>query len=176
MKPTLRMSAFTSLIVSIAGVQSARADKIISESERKPAFNFALKDAEGSIVHLADYKGKVVLLDFWATWCGPCRSETRWLIELSKKYADAGLVVVGVSMDDDGWPAVKAYVAKTGISYPIVLGNKSISGQFGKLDALPVAHFLDRENRIAATHTGAGNRKQFEDTIKILLNPPSKTD
>jgi thiol-disulfide isomerase/thioredoxin len=138
------------------------------EDDRKPAPDFALKDAEGHAVRLSDYKGKVVLIDFWATWCGPCKAETPWLIELSEKYKEQGLVVLGVSMDDD-WPPVKAYAAKKGIAYPILLGDKSLTPGYGKLDALPVAYFLDREQRVAAIHTGAGNRRQFEESIKTLL-------
>ncbi len=121
------------------------------------------------MVHLSDSKGKVVLLDFWATWCGPCRTETPWLIELSQKYKDQGLAVIGVSMDDN-WTPVRPYIAKANVPYTILLGNDSLSASYGKLDALPVAYFLDRQGRIAATHVSAGSRKQFERIIEGLLS------
>lgn len=137
--------------------------------ERKPAPSLALKDATGNMLTLEAQRGKVVLLDFWATWCAPCRTETPWLIELSEKYRDRGLVVLGVSMDDN-WPVVKAYAAKAGINYPILLGNDSLTSAFGKLDSLPVAYFLDRQLRVADSQTGAGNRKQFERVIQTLIS------
>jgi thiol-disulfide isomerase/thioredoxin len=137
--------------------------------ERTPAPSLALKDAAGNTLTLQDEKGKVVLLDFWATWCGPCRTETSWLIELSNKYKDRGLIVLGVSMDDN-WSVVKAYASKASISYPILLGNESLTPAFGRLDALPVAYFLDRQLRVADTHTGAGNKKQFEQIVQTLLS------
>jgi cytochrome c biogenesis protein CcmG/thiol:disulfide interchange protein DsbE len=137
--------------------------------ERKPVPSLALKDMTGNTFTLEEERGKVVLLDFWATWCGPCRTETPWLIELSEKYKDRGLVVLGVSMDDS-WSPVKPYVSKAGISYPILLGNDSLTAAFGKLNALPVAYFLDRQLRVADTHTGAGNKKQFEQIIQNLLS------
>ena len=79
--------------------------------DRKPAANFTLADANGAKVALADYKGKVVLLNFWATWCGPCKVEIPWFVEFNKTYKDRGLAVVGVSLDDDGWKSVKPYLA-----------------------------------------------------------------
>jgi len=138
-------------------------------ADRKPAPDFTLPNASGGMVHLSDSKGKVVLLDFWATWCGPCRTETPWLIELSQKYKDRGLAVIGVSMDDS-WTPVKPYIAKANVPYTILLGNDSLTPSFGKLDALPVAYFLDRQGRVAATHVGAGSRKQFERIIEGLLS------
>jgi cytochrome c biogenesis protein CcmG/thiol:disulfide interchange protein DsbE len=136
--------------------------------DRKPAPDFALPNASGAIIHLSDSKGKVVLLDFWASWCGPCRTETPWLIALSEKYKSQGLAVLGVSMDDS-WTPVKPYVARASVPYTILLGNDSLTASFGKLDALPVAYFLDRQGRIAATHVGAGSLKQFEQIIRGLL-------
>src|SRR5277367_1178995 len=86
---------------------------------RKVAPEFTLKDANGKVVHLADYKGKVVLLDFWATWCGPCNVEIPWFTEFERKYKDRGFEVLGVSMDDDGWKAINPFVKRRKINYRI---------------------------------------------------------
>jgi thiol-disulfide isomerase/thioredoxin len=146
----------------------ASALSLKKESDRRAAPDFELKDAQGHAVRLSDYQGRVVLIDFWATWCGPCRAETPWLIELSNKYKDQGLVVVGISMDDN-WAVVKPFLAKAGVTYPVVLGNQSLTAGYGRLEDLPVAYFVDRHQRLAAVHIGAGKQKQFEENIKALL-------
>ena len=143
-----------------------------SEAARKKAPNFELKDGDGRVVHLSDYAGKVVLLDFWATWCGPCKSAIPWFNELSKKYKADGLEVVGISMDEEGWQVVKPFMEKMEIAYPILMGNKRTAYLYGDVDALPVAFFVDRNQRVAAIHLGAANRKEFEKTLKLLLDNP----
>jgi peroxiredoxin len=138
--------------------------------ERKKAPDFELKDSEGRTVHLSDYRGKVVLLDFWATWCIPCKAEIPWLEELHKKYEAEGLAVVGISMDREGWPVVRPFLEKKGVTYPILLGNPRVAYLYGDVDALPVAFFVDREQRVAAIHPGAASRKQVESLVKALLS------
>src|SRR5712671_2004016 len=86
------------------------ASTVKAEADRRPAPDFALKDADGKTVHLSDYKGKVVLLDFWATWCAPCKIEIPWFMEFEQQLKDRGFAVVGVSMDEDGWGVVKPYL------------------------------------------------------------------
>ena len=105
--------------------------------ERKAAPDFKLKDADGKEVHLADYRGKVVLLDFWATWCGPCRIEIPWFTELERKNKDKGFAVLGVSMDDEGWKVVKPFLTELKINYRVLLGNDEAAHDYGGLDALP---------------------------------------
>ena len=163
--PTFK--AFGLAAIMIAALYGAASLK--KPGDRKPAPDFALPNASGQTIHLSDSKGKVVLLDFWATWCAPCRSETPWLIALSEKYKNQGLAVVGVSMDDN-WTPVRPYIARASVPYTILLGNDSLTASFGKLNALPVACFLDRQGRIATTHVGAGSRKQFEQIIQGLLS------
>jgi thiol-disulfide isomerase/thioredoxin len=138
------------------------------ESERKKAPEFELKNVEGQTVRLSDYAGKVVLIDFWATWCGPCKAEMPWLNELSKRYQPEGLIVLGISMDED-WAAVAPMAAKMKIGYPILKGSKRVAYLYGEVDGLPVAFFVDRQQRVAAIHSGAASRKQFEQTLRTLL-------
>jgi peroxiredoxin len=101
----------------------------------KAAPNFTLKDADGRNVSLSDYKGKVVLLNFWATWCGPCKLEIPWFVEFEQKYKDRGFAVLGVSMDEDGWEVVKPYLAKTKVNYRILLGNDDVAKLYGGVDS-----------------------------------------
>jgi peroxiredoxin len=142
-------------------------------NQRKAAPNFELKDASGKLVHLADYKGKVVLLDFWATWCGPCGVEIPWFKDFERKYKDQGFEVLGVSMDDDGWKAITPFVAAKKINYRVVLGDDKTGDQYGGLEALPTTFVIDRDGRIAAVHVGLTNKDDFEDAIKELLEAPA---
>lgn len=142
-------------------------------SQRKNAPDFALKDANGKVVHLADYKGKVVLLDFWATWCGPCGIEIPWFMEFERKYKDRGFEVLGVSMDDDGWKAITPFVAAKKINYRVVLGDDKTGDQYGGLEALPTTFVIDRDGRIAAVHVGLAGKKDFENAIENLLEAPA---
>jgi peroxiredoxin len=143
------------------------------DGDRKHAPEFALKDAHGKLVHLADYKGKVVLLDFWATWCGPCGIEIPWFTEFERKYKDQGFEVLGVSMDDNGWKDINPFVDKRKINYRIVLGDDKTGDQFGGIEALPTTFVIDRAGRIASVHVGLTDKKEFENAIKELLEAPA---
>src|SRR5580698_7568475 len=124
------------------------------KSAAKPAPEFSLKDANGQTVHLADYKGKVVLLDFWATWCGPCKVEIPWFMEFEQQFKDRGFAVLGVSMDEGGWDDVKPYIQDLKINYRILLGNEEISDLYGGLDSLPTTLLIDRQGKVASVHIG----------------------
>jgi cytochrome c biogenesis protein CcmG/thiol:disulfide interchange protein DsbE len=143
-----------------------------SQGHRKHAPNFSLKDADGNAVNLADYRGKVVLVNFWATWCGPCEAEIPWFIEFEKKYKDQGFAVLGVSMDDDGWKSVRPYVASHKINYRVVIGSEVVSQQFGEIDSLPTSFVLDREGRIASDHVGLIDKVDYQNEIVKLLEAP----
>jgi cytochrome c biogenesis protein CcmG/thiol:disulfide interchange protein DsbE len=134
---------------------------------RHTAPEFALKDASGKLVHLSDYKGKVVLLDFWATWCGPCNIEIPWFEQFQKKYGERGFEVLGVSMDDNGWKDITPFAKRQKINYQIVLGN-DMTGDLG-IQALPTAFIIDRQGRIAAVEIGLGEKRDFQDAIENLL-------
>jgi len=148
-----------------------------AEKDRKTAPEFTLKDANGQTVHLADYKGKVVLLDFWATWCGPCKVEIPWFMEFEQQFKNRGFAVLGVSMDEDGWDAVKPYIQDLKINYRVMLGNEEISDLYGGLDSLPTTLLIDRQGKIASVHIGLSlGKEEFRDDIAHLLDTANASD
>ncbi len=160
-----------------ATVPHGTPDTLAAKDKRVAAPDFTLNDADGKPITLSALKGKVVLLDFWATWCGGCKIEIPWYIEFDKKYRGQGLAVLGVSMDEDGWKAVKPFLAKgkdeeTGgnmaMQYPIVIGNDDIARKYG-LQTLPVTLLLDRDGKIAVAHRGLVDKDNFENNIRSLL-------
>lgn len=128
-----------------------------------------LKDMEGKAVKSSDFKGRVVILDFWATWCGPCRMEIPGFVELQKQYGQQGLTVIGVSLDQEGPSIVKPFLKKFGINYPVVMGDRKIDQAFGGGEGLPTTFIIDREGRIVKKHIGYAPKEEFEKEIKPLL-------
>ena len=147
-----------------------KAASVKADKERKPAPDFELKDVNGHVVRLSDYRGKVVLLDFWATWCGPCKIEIPWFKEFEQQNKDKGFAVIGVAMDEEGWEVVKPYSHASGINYRLVIGDDDVAQQFGGVDALPTTFLIDREGRIASVHVGLASKRDFEDGIEVLLS------
>lgn len=139
------------------------------DKARRIAPDFTLNDAAGNPVKLSDFRGKVVLLNFWATWCGGCQVEIPWFMEFEHKYKDSGLVVIGVSMDDDGWEAVKPYLEEKRVNYVIVIGNADLRKLY-KLGSMPMTLMIDQTGRIASTHVGLVSKSDYKFEIETLLN------
>jgi thiol-disulfide isomerase/thioredoxin len=136
----------------------------------KPApLHFTLKDMHGADVKLASFKGKVILLNFWATWCGPCKAEIPSLVELQQQYGD-DLVVLGYSVDDPP-EKMRPYAAQYKINYPLLVGNgrEDIQNAYGVLGVVPVSVIIGRDGKIAKKHSGIATKAQFEREIKALL-------
>jgi peroxiredoxin len=161
------------VIYGCAPARPAKAASLKPDGERHAAPDFALKDVDGKTVRLSDYKGKVVLLDFWATYCGPCKVEIPWFMDFERKHKDQGFAVLGVSMDDDGWDAVKPFVNDEGINYRIMVGNDSTADKFGGIEALPTTFLIDRDGKIADVHVGLTSKSEFENAIEQLLQKPA---
>jgi cytochrome c biogenesis protein CcmG/thiol:disulfide interchange protein DsbE len=142
-------------------------DSIVAPSMRKIAPDFTLPDSNDQPLHLSAYKGKVVLLNFWATWCGGCKYEMPWFVEFDKKYRDKGLSVVGISMDEN-MKIVKPFLVAKGVPYPSVLGDDALGQRFG-LKEMPLTLLIDRQGRIAVVHSGVVDRDNFEMHIQQLL-------
>ena len=142
---------------------------LLPEKERTPAPTFALEDATGKTAQLSDYHGKVVVLDFWATWCTGCKQEIPWFSQFEKTYSAKGLAVVGVSMDDKGWQVVKPFLAKTHVPYRMVLGSDAMAQEYG-IQNMPDTFLIDRQSRVAAAYrAGLVDRENIEANIKALL-------
>jgi peroxiredoxin len=160
----------------LAGCSSPRSVKaaVKAEKDRNHAPDFSVKDASGASFHLSDYKGKVVLLNFWATWCGPCQIEIPWFMDFENTYKDRNFAVLGVSFDDDGWTSVKPFIEKKKLNYRIAIGTEEISTLYGGLDSLPTTFILDRQGRIAATHVGLVSKSDYQNDILKLLDDKGK--
>jgi peroxiredoxin len=166
------------LVVCFVGCSSAPVKvEVKAEGVRKTAPEFALKDVNGTTVKLSDYKGKVVLLNFWATWCGPCKVEIPWFIDFEKTYKDRDFAVLGVSLDEEGWPRVKPYVEEKKMNYRVLLGTDEVSQVYGSIDPrlsggvdqLPTTVILDRKGRIASVHIGLVAKATYVSEIQYLL-------
>jgi thiol-disulfide isomerase/thioredoxin len=132
--------------------------------------NFTMKDLEGKDVSLSSFKGKVVLLNFWATWCGPCKAEIPMFVELQKQYASQGFTMVGYSVDDDA-PKARAFATEYKMNYPILLGlgREDVQEAFGPMYAIPVSVMIDRQGRVCQRHMGMPSKGALEKEIKSLL-------
>lgn len=154
------------------------APKSAAAAAATPAPDVAIKDLDGRDVRLADYRGKVVLVNFWATWCEPCRIEIPWMIEFQQKYGARGFTVLGVAMDEEGKTAVQPFVEKQkfdvdgqqlAMNYPILLGNDDIADKFGGLIGLPTSILITRDGKKVKTIIGLVNHDDIAKAIEGLL-------
>ena len=137
-------------------------------TEPIPAPDFTLTDTSGHALKLSSYRGKVVLLDFWATWCEPCKVEVPHFIDMQNRYGTQGLQVIGISLDDDEKP-VRDFEQQYKINYPIAVGNAKLAQAYGGILGLPIAFVIDREGRIVTRHIGQTSPSVFDDEIRRLL-------
>ncbi len=142
-------------------------------SAQQKAPNFTLKTTDGKTVELSKLKGKAVIVNFWATWCGPCRREIPGFVNIYEKYKAKGLEIVGISVDRDGVGVVKQYLEKNKVTYPIVWDDKGVADAYGKLfgaiDGIPTTFFVDRSGNVVDKYIGSMEESAFEAKVKKLL-------
>ena len=148
--------------------QAGPAYSLVSVSLRQPAPALSLTDIDGKKVELSHYRGKVILLDFWAVDCGGCVIEIPWYVEFDKKYHDKGLRLVGIDMYKESPAYIRPYMQKSHMQYPVAVGNDDIRGRF-QASELPKTMLIDREGRVAVSHVGLVDKTKFEHDIQELL-------
>ncbi len=190
MKKPLLVSVFTSiaLALALAGCGKSASTEVSTKSSTPvtppvltaslpklgaaPAWK--LQDVNGSVVSSEQFKGKVVVIDFWATWCPPCRAEIPGYTELQKKYGKDGFVIIGVSLDQGGPEVVKPFAAKMGINYPLVMADESVQTLFGGIEAIPTTFIIDRDGQIRDRKVGAEETEAYEKKIASVLSEGAK--
>lgn len=144
-----------------------------TESEKQVNFqkapDFALKNSKGETIHLSSFEDKVIILNFWATWCGPCRREIPGFVNLYKKYNEEGLEIIGVSVDQNGWEAVNPFVKNYNINYPILMFNHNVVRDYGGIRGIPTTFIINREGKIIEKIVGLRPDAYFEQKVKELL-------
>ena len=135
-----------------------------------PAPDFTLESLDGKSMRLSDLRGKAVLLNFWATWCSPCKIEMPWLVELQKQYGSQGLQIVGVAMDDSSKEDIAKFAKDMGVNYPVLLGKEAVGDAYGGVPALPETFFIGRDGKIVDKIIGLKGKADIEDSIKKALD------
>jgi thiol-disulfide isomerase/thioredoxin len=132
--------------------------------------DFSLESLEGKNVHLSDLRGKAVLLNFWATWCTPCKIEMPWFVDLQNQYGPEGLQIVGVAMDDASKEDIAKFAKDMGVNYPILIGKEAVGDAYGGVPAMPESFFIGRDGKLVDKIIGLKGKSDIEDSIKRALN------
>jgi peroxiredoxin len=148
--------------------------KLVGDVQGVPAPDFTLPSLDGRKVKLSDYRGKAVLLNFWATWCPPCKVEMPWFADLQKQYAQDGFVVLGVAMDDTEPATIAKFASQLGVNYEVLLGTDKVSDDYGDVQYLPTTFYIGRDGTIVDKSTGLLDRKQIENSVRKTLNTTYK--
>jgi peroxiredoxin len=143
---------------------------ITGVAEGTLAPTFELKSLSNKSIRLSDYRGQIVVLNFWATWCSPCRRETPMLVELDKEYRKKGVAILGIDLDDFDAETISKFVAEHKISYPIVVGDDETSHEYVGLGGLPITFVIAPDGRVIKKFSGIANAAELEDSLKPLLS------
>jgi peroxiredoxin len=139
------------------------------EIKGQPAPEFALESLDGKTVRLSDFRGKAVLVNFWATWCQPCKIEMPWFEEMQKQYGPNGFQVLGIAMDDAGKEDIAKFAKEMGVNYPILIGKEAVGDAYGGVQFLPSTFFIDRDGKVVDRVFGLKSRSEIEDDINAAM-------
>jgi peroxiredoxin len=160
------------VVMLFTGLHVARKNRggmLAGQLAGRPAPDFELQSLDGKNVKLSDFRGKAVLLNFWATYCGPCKIEMPWFVALQNEYGPQGLQIVGVAMDDASTADIAKFAKDMGVNYPILLGKEAVGQSYGGVDVLPTTFFIDRDGKVTDREFGLQSRSVFVDNIKKAL-------
>ena len=164
--------AFVVAFMLYFGYHQARGPGAVSAhlKQASVAPDFSLESLDGKTMHLSDLRGKAVLLNFWATWCGPCKIEMPWFVEFQNQYGSQGLQVVGVAMDDASKEDIGKFAKDMGVNYPVLIGKESVGDQYGGVAALPETFLIGRDGKIVDKIIGLKGKAEIEAAVKKALN------
>jgi peroxiredoxin len=167
---TIRIALLALVSLASAAAQPYLSAPLQPAADRKPAADFALRDFAGKTAKLKQYRGKVVLLDFWATWCTGCKHEIPWFVEFQKKFGTKRFAVVGVSLDEDGWKVLRPFLTNNPVPYRMLLGDQSIAHDYG-IENMPNTFLIDRKGRVAAAYIASlVDRDNVQANLTALLS------
>jgi cytochrome c biogenesis protein CcmG/thiol:disulfide interchange protein DsbE len=171
-------AVFVALMVASCGGKESRpkvrdggspAAEVPAGRDRRPAPDFSLKDLDGRDVRLIDFRGKVAMVNFWATWCPPCRSEIPDFIELQSRLGPKGLQIIGISLDDEGAAKVAPFASQNRINYTMLVNGNGVASAFGVVEGIPTTYLLDRQGRVVERRVGVAPREHWQQVIASLL-------
>jgi peroxiredoxin len=161
-------------LMLVFGLKMAKRGSLKSASSSSPAKSglapdFSLQSLDGKTVHLSDLRGKPVVLNFWATWCAPCKIEMPWFVDLQKKYAASGVQFLGIAMDDASTKDIAEFAQSMNVNYPILIGKEAVGDAYGGVQFLPETFYIDRDGKIEDKAFGLKGRGEIEDEVKKII-------
>jgi thiol-disulfide isomerase/thioredoxin len=183
-RPARNRNPFALVVVAIVAAamlyfgfhMARRRGSAVGITKSAAAPDFTLDSLEGTKMRLSDLRGKAVLLNFWATWCGPCKIEMPWFVELQKQYGPQGLQIVGVAMDDASKEDIAKFAKDMSVNYPVLIGKEAVGDAYGGIPALPETFFIGRDGKIVDKIIGLKGRSEIEDSIKKALSTEAGED
>lgn len=168
------LAAAIAFVLTVTAIRSAHAAAAANLQPARMAPDFTLRDLQGRTVRLSDFRGKAVVLNFWASWCPPCRLEIPWFVGLQKKYGAQGLQVIGVSLDSSGPAAVAQFARQAGINYIVAPGDDAVITRYGGINVLPTTVYIGRDGKVVDYVSGLITPMQVEHKVKLALATSSR--
>jgi peroxiredoxin len=157
------------LIIGIQKAHHSPTPTAIGKLQGQTAPDFALPSLDGKILKISDFRGKAVLLNFWATWCEPCKVEMPWFVDMQRKYGPQGLQVLGVAMDDSSPKQIAQFAQELGVNYPVVIGKEEVGAQYGGIEYLPSTFYISRDGKVLDHVFGLVSRSEIESNVQKAL-------